>query len=282
MLHQVHWTPQKIAQRIKLIEPWVYRQRIPLPAFRYKTLSSPLETPPVGADVDDRAWEVIQPKSYWGTWMTDFILRARFQIPADWSADLPAALYLPLGEAGDFSHPETLAYIDGQPYAAADRHHQEILLPPPCRDGQPHHLALHGWTGLGGETNKDPDTRLYMRECAVVQIDPPTRELVAAARITLDVAAQLDDDDPVKARLYNALDETFKVLDTRDPLGSPAFYESVPAALAALKQGIESAGAPLDVDIIGIGHAHTLMSPGCGLLDRRCVNRGAPSAQSCV
>jgi alpha-mannosidase len=58
LLHQVRWTPQKIAQRIKLIEPWVYRQRQPLPPFRYKTLSSPLEDPPIGEDVDDSAWYV--------------------------------------------------------------------------------------------------------------------------------------------------------------------------------------------------------------------------------
>ncbi len=256
MLHKIRWTPQKIAQRIRLIEPWVYKRQQPLPPFRYRALADPLENPPVGVDVDDSNWEVINPNSYWGTWMTDFILRARFQVPADWGTAGPVALYLPLGEAGDFSHPETLAYIDGQPYASADRHHREILLSASCHDGQAHWLALHGWTGLGGSEAADPNTRLYMQECTVVQIDEPTRELVAKARIALDVAAQLDDNDPVKERLYNALDEAFRVLDTRDPLGTPAFYQSVPAALASLRQGIEVAGAPLDVDIIGVGHAH--------------------------
>ncbi|MBI5670325.1 MAG: alpha-mannosidase [Chloroflexi bacterium] len=256
MQHKVRWTPQKIVQRIRLIEPLVYRQRNPLPAFRYKTLADPLEAPPIGAEVDDSAWEVIPPKSYWGTWMTDFILRAPFQVPAEWGNGAPVALYLPLGESGDFSHPEALAYIDGKPYASADRHHHEILLPDSVQDGQPHRLALHGWTGLGGFETGDPDTKLYMRECAVVQLDMPTRQFVAAARVALDVANQLDDNDPVKGRLYNALDEAFKVLDTRDPLGTPSFYDCVPGALAALQQGIQAAGAPMDVDIIGVGHAH--------------------------
>jgi alpha-mannosidase len=227
-----------------------------LPPFRYKSLTSPLETPPIDAVVDDSAWEVIEPNTYWGTWMTDFIMHSQFQVPADWNADLPVALYLPLGDSGDFSHPEALAYIDGKPYASADRHHHEILLPPPCRDGQLHQLSLHGWTGLGGWAGSDPHTKLYMRECAVVEIDQSTRELLVAARMALDVAAQLDDNDPVKGRLYNALDEAFKVLDTRDPLGTPAFYESVPSALEALNCGIEGAGAPMNVDIIGVGHAH--------------------------
>jgi alpha-mannosidase len=166
------------------------------------------------------------------------------------------ALYLPLGESGDFSHPEALAYIDGQPYASADRHHHEILLPARCRDGQHHRLSLHGWTGLGGWSGGDPHTKLLMRECAVVEIDPTTREFLAAARMALDVAAQLEDNAPVKGRLYNALDQAFKVLDTRDPLGTSSFYDSVAAALATLKGCIDAAGTPMDVDIIGVGHAH--------------------------
>jgi alpha-mannosidase len=256
LLHLVRWTSQKIAQRISLIEPMVYRRRQVIPPFRYKPLSSPLETAPVGSDVDDSKWEVIKAKSYWGTWRTDFILRTLFHVPSDWELDLPVALYLPLGDSGDFSHPETLAYIDGEPFASADRHHREILLPERWRDAELHLLALHGWTGLGGYGNDDSDTKLYMQECAVVQIDEPTREFVAAARVALDVAIQLKDDDPVKGRLFNALDAAFKIVDTRDPLGTLAFYDSVPPALAALKEGIAVAGAPLDVNIIGVGHAH--------------------------
>ena len=254
MSHKVRWTTQKIAQRLKLIEPLEYRRRHPLPAFRYKTLSSPLEDPPVGANVNTDGWQTLPPNTYWGTWMTDFIMRSEFQVPAEWNG--PAALHLPLGDSGDFSHPEALAYIDGQPYASADRHHHEILLPEHWRDGKTHTLALHGWTGLGGWAGNDPHTKLYMRECAVVEIDQPTRAFIATARMALEVAAQLEENDPVKGRLYNALDAAFKVLDTRDPLGTRAFYDTVPAALDCLQQMIAQAGAPMDVDIVAIGHAH--------------------------
>jgi alpha-mannosidase len=256
VLHNTLWTPQKIAQRIQLIEPLVYRQRQTIPAFRYRTLSSPLVEPPVGIEVDDREWEMIEPKTYWGTWFTDFILRTQFTVPHEWGKSAPVALYLPLGEAGDFSHPEALAYIDGEPYASADRHHQEILLPTRWQDGQPHTLALHGWTGLGGWENGDLDTKLYMRECAVVQIDQPTRDFLGAAKMALSVAKQLDDNDPVKGRLYNALDAAFKVVDTRHPLGTEDFYHTVPKALETLRTGVKAAGAPMDVDVIGVGHAH--------------------------
>jgi alpha-mannosidase len=113
-----------------------------------------------------------------GSWMQNLVLRTMFSIPEGWDKTQPLALYLPLGEAGDFSHPEALAFIDGTPYAACDRHHQEILLKPEWVDDNLHLLALHGWTGLGGFAAHEPFTRLYMRQCALVQIHQPDARLL--------------------------------------------------------------------------------------------------------
>ncbi len=255
MYHDRQRTAQKIAQRLTLIAPLVYRRQQPLPPFRMKTLRSPAKEPLVAPDVDDSGWSVIEPQSYWGDWFTDFMLRTTFQVPDDWAPDAPVALFLPLGDAGDFSHPESLAYVDGKAYAAVDRHHQEILVAPEWRDGQPHSLALHGWTGLGGWEEPEAGTKLFMRTCAVVQVDQPTRDFVAAARVALETVAELDANDPVRDRLLNALDEAFKILDTRVPL-EDAFYASVGPALEALRAGVASAGEPLDVDVVAVGHAH--------------------------
>ena len=254
MLHAMRWTPLKIAQRLELIEPLVHRRAAPLETFRYKALANSKEEALIDADIDDSDWESIEPDTYWGTWRTNFMLRSSFTVPADWPKDAPVALYLPLGEAGDFSHPEALAYIDGQSYAACDRHHQEIQLPATWCDGKAHRLALHGWTGNGGELHTLPG-KLFMRPCLVVQIDQPTRDFIATARVALGIANELDDNEPAKGHLFNALDAAFKVLDTREPLGD-AFYASVPEAHAVLRAGIEQAGAPMDVDIVASGHAH--------------------------
>jgi len=255
MIHKVRWTADKIAQRIQLIESLVYRNRHTLAPFRYTVLSDPMEAPPVSADVDDGDWPVIEANTYWGKWMTDFALRTYFQVPADWDPDIPVALYLPLGEAGDFSHPEFLAYVDGTPYATCDRHHQEFLLPSEWQDGESHLLALHGWTGLGGWRFDAPETKLFMQTCAVVQIDQPTRDFIATARVALGMVKELDENDPAQGHLLNALDEAFKVLDTRQPFGEH-FYASVAQAHAALREGIAKAGPPLEVDIVATGHAH--------------------------
>ena len=255
MLHAVRWTQEKIAQRLALIEPLVYRRRQPLAPFGYLALAGPAAAPPLGPDIDDSGWQVIQPNTYWGGWVVDFVLRGRFQAPADWPSDAPIALFLPIGDGGEFSHPETLVYVDGAPYAACDRHHREILLPREWRDGREHRLELHGWTGRGGGGSAVPGTQLFMRECALVEIDQPTRDFIATARVGLGVAATLSDDVPARGHLLNALDAAFKLLDTREPFGD-GFYASVGPAHAALREGIAHAGPPLDIDIVATGHAH--------------------------
>ena len=257
MYHRQRWTLEKIRQRLGLIAPLAYIKTAPLPAFRYKELDSPLSSPPVAPNVDDSKWPEIGATDYWGFWMQDFILRTTFTVPEGWDTSQPIALYLPLGDAGDFSHPETLAYIDGAPYATADRHHQEILLKPEWANGQPHTLALHGWTGLGGYANGDSFTKLYMRQCQVAQIHQPTRDFITLARVACETAAKLDEGNPARHGILNALNEAFALLETRSVEIFPdTFYPSVEPAAAALRAGLAKAGPPLDVTIHASGHAH--------------------------
>ncbi len=255
MTHTIYWTPRKIAQRLELIEPLVYRRTSALAPFRYMTLEKPEDVPPVGTDVDDSQWEKLYPETYWAGWLTNFILRNDIQIPSDWDASMPVAIRFRLGVSDDFSHPEALTYIDGKPFAAADRHHYEILLPDSLRDGQSHLIALHGWTGLGGWTNKQPNTRLFANTSALVQIDQPTRDFIAVARVTLGMANQVAETQPQHARLLTLVDEAFKLLDIREPFGD-AFYASVPEATRYLRDGLKTIGEPMDVDIYATGHAH--------------------------
>jgi alpha-mannosidase len=256
MYHKQRWTPEKIKQRLDLISPLVYIKRKALPSFRYLELESPLTPPPIRMDVDDSQWQEIDANTYWGAWMQDFILRTTFTIPAFMDTSQPIALYLPLGDARDFSHPECLAYIDGKPYAACDRHHQEILLKSEWCDGKEHTLVLHGWTGLGGFANGEAFTKLFMKPCAIVQIHQPTRDFIALSRIALETANNLDDTNSAKHHLLNALNEAFIALDTRDPIGEEKFYASIEHATRIMKADVANAGAPLDVIIHATGHAH--------------------------
>lgn len=252
MDHKIRLTARKITRRLELIAPLVYRRKHPLAPFRYHVLHTPLDAPPVEPDFDDADWPVIAPGQHWGQRDTNFVMRGTFTIPEDWDRDTPVALYLPIGIANDFLHPEALIYVDGKAFAAVDRFHQEILLSYLWRDGKPHALALHGYTSIIHSQEGDD---LRMQSCMLVQIDQPTRDFISLARITLEVAQLLDEANPVKSHLMNALDAAFRHLDTREPFGD-AFYTSVSSAHSILDLAVAKAGVPYDVSIIATGHAH--------------------------
>ena len=259
MLHDIRWTSQKIQHRINLIDSFIYQQKAPIPPFRFRSLNSPsLDSHWVNPGFNDASWDIIQPYDFWGSPRTNFVLRTNFTVPPIWGQDYgenTIAIYLPIGIAGDFSHPEALVYIDGKPYAACDRHHQEVLLPEACCDGNEHTLALHGWTGIGGSTVGDMTQKLQMNPCEVVTIHQPTRDFIALSRVALGISAQLEERDPVKHHLLTSLDEAFKILDIRN-LPSDDFYTSLSEAQEVMQLSIRKSGPSLDVDISAIGHAH--------------------------
>ncbi len=255
MKHKIRWTLEKVTQRLELISPLVYTNREPLAPFLYRELASPEIDPPISPDIDDHHWDKIPFHSYWGKWRTDFVLRTRFSCPQDWDSSLPVALYLPLGDSGDFIHPEALAYIDGTALASCDRYHHEIVIPDNYRDGREHLLALHGWTGLGGWREPDSQTQLYLRPCFLVQIETKLRAFIATARIAIGIAGQLNDDHPTKSYLLSGLNEAFTTLETKAPL-EDEFYLSVPLAHKILQEAVKQAGMPINMDVTAVGHAH--------------------------
>lgn len=245
MSHTIRWTIEKITQRLALIEPLVYRRQVQLANFRYTT--------PDKAQTKNEI--EILPNSYWGKPFNEFTLRTTFQVPAEWANVEAIALYLPLGDAGNFSHPEALVYVDGQSFAACDRHHQEILIDPAWADGRTHELVLQGWTGLGDDWNTSLVTKTVMHPCALVEIDYYTREFIISARTALSTAKILDADDPVRVNLLTALENGFMCLDTSEPFNEN-FYSSVVTALLTLCSEISKSGRPLDVSLTATGHAH--------------------------
>ena len=241
MHHRTRWTAQRIRRRLEYLATLVYRQTQELPAFRYLELDGPETPPPL--EEDTSTWALVPPRSYWGKWRVNFILRCEFEMPA-WGE----ALVFPIGETGDFSHPEALVYVDGKPIAGTDKHHPEVRVD--LKPGN-HRLALHGWTGLGGNVKQDLNRRLYMSPCLVVQVDQPLREFLAAARCALGLGECLDEKNPAHGRVLNALEEAFQALDTREGVRP----ECAPA-LKALRDGLGLAGPSLDADLWATGHAH--------------------------
>ncbi|HEX4714586.1 MAG TPA: alpha-mannosidase, partial [Ktedonobacteraceae bacterium] len=96
---------------------------------------------------------------------------------------------------------------------------------------------------------------LLMQPNEVIQIDQLTRDFMTTVRVTLGAVHAMNEDVPARGKLLYALDRAFKLLETREPFGE-AFYASIPAAAAALRDGVAQAGAPLDVRVSATGHAH--------------------------
>lgn len=248
------FTAEKIATRLDLIEPYIFRRRQPLPHFRLRQLPAALVDAPICDDTTE--WEEIPHETYWGHADLNFVLKSHFSVPQDWHADR-LALHLPLGVLGDiFNHPEALVHIDTKPIGSADRYHHTIPLDADLLDGRRHVLSLHGWTGhVGWPSNPDSKAKLFMGQSALVERDPVLFSFHGLAKSTLETARVLGPEAPEYAGLIEALDQAFVTLDTRDPIGA-AFFDSVDAALSVLRSGIKNAGAPLDVQLHGIGHAH--------------------------
>ncbi len=254
MSHRLRLTAEKIAQRLRLITPYVARDRVPIELFVLETLPDAQAAPDTSLFACDAPGERLEWDSYWGEQDLHFALRSRFTIPIGWRN---AALHLPLGVAGDiFTHPEALLYIDGSAHASADRYHHTVELPIAMADGQPHDLLLHGWTGLTGWPPDPRDrSRLFLRECSVIDIDRELQGFITMAETALDLCNELQDEHPEKHAVLSALDAAFLTLDTRDPMQG-AFRASVAPATEKLMQGLEQAGPPLDITLHGIGHAH--------------------------
>ncbi|MDJ0638805.1 MAG: glycoside hydrolase family 38 C-terminal domain-containing protein [Paracoccaceae bacterium] len=251
--HTRRLTREKIGSRLNLIEPMVFRRSSPLETLRLLPLEGVTLDAPICADPS--GWEAVHPGSYWGRPDLNFVMKSAFSVPVGWNAER-IALHLPLGVLGDiFNHPEALAYVDEVPIGSADRYHHTLRLNPGLADGRRHVLSLHGWTGHAGWP-PDPKSlaKLHMGHCKLVEIEPQTQAFFDLASVAFDSLSVIRD-ECVAVAILLALDEAFRILDTRDPMGD-GFYESVPDTLAVLQDGLDQAGPPLDVTLHGIGHAH--------------------------
>ncbi len=248
------FTSEKIASRLTLIAPHIFRRKAPLPAFRIMPLPAASIDAPICAD--PAGWDEIPHYTYWGGADLNFVMKSQFAVPEGWDANR-LALYMPLGVMGDiFNHPEALVHIDRVPIGSADRYHHTIPLDPSVADGRSHVISLQGWTGLAGwPPDPNSKSKLFMGESVLVEVNTELRDFHARATAVLDAASRLDPEGEIHQGLIRALDLAFKALDTRAPL-EDGLHETVAQAQQVLEAEVRAAGEPREVTLHGIGHAH--------------------------
>jgi len=194
-------------------------------------------------------WRPCPPGAHWGRrdiWVT---FRAKAHAPDGW-AGKPVVALLRLADYSDLSGPEGLVYLDGQPYQGLDRHHTEVLLTESAAPAQRWDIEIEGYTSARLE-------RDYRVERTLLAVPDETAiALYYDAKVALEVAQTLAEEDYDRTQILRALDEALQTVDWRGPLGEE-FRTSLARAHAYLQSelyGKLSAGN--QPRLVGAGHAH--------------------------
>ncbi len=238
---------ERLPQRIDEVAQHVFRGRVP--QSEWHVLPGPAATRALPA-ADDRRWRTIRVGEWWGqdddtpwAWF-----RRQVTVPADW-VGRRVAVTVRLGESHRPRYPEALAYVDGVARQGIDRNHDLIYLTESARGGEEFDVALEAWRG-----QNHSEERLAAAE--LVWCDAGTWALVNDARVALEVARSLPEDDYARVYLVNALEEAVRAIDFGEPLGD-AFYASVECARQMLAERVAACPAPPRHERVrAIGHAH--------------------------
>ncbi len=242
--HDIRFTADKVASRLKLVHECIYPQRLPLTVYVGRgDVSDP-------AQVDD--WTIIRPGDVWGGQNEERWFRCEVTIPQEW-AGRRVGVYFALGHPSWRAQPEALVYLDGQFYQGIDGNHHEILLTERAAGGETIPITLHAWCTMFDEDV----TALYQQIfwiADLVQIDRPTRHFYHSAEVALETARLIDSDRHEHHLILNALEEAFIALDLREPR-SCEFYNSIAKAQTVLDKQLAK-GNPLPATVLATGHAH--------------------------
>jgi len=201
------------------------------------------------AEAKPRGWQSCPPGTHWGRRDIWVSFRATAQAPEEW-AGKPVVALLRLADYGDLSGPEGLVYLNGQPYQGLDRGHTEVRLTDSAEPGQRWEIEIEGYTS----SRLERDYRVERTLLAVP--DETAIALYYNAKVALEVAQTLAEEDYDRTQILRALDEGLQLVDWRGPLGQE-FRESLARANAYLESelyGKLSAGN--QPRLLGVGHAH--------------------------
>lgn len=159
--------------------------------------------------------------------------------------------------AGNNSGFEAMCYLNEKPYQGVDVNHPEVFFPDEfC--GKTLRLTFRLWSGLeGGGVPKSQEHRISRADLAY--LDEKTDDFYYLGMLVLETVNDLDNTDPVKYNLRNALDEACLVIDWSYP-GSDKFYESVHRADELLNEKIDAMDKNSLVKVKCVGHTHIDMA----------------------
>ncbi|SDC67784.1 alpha-mannosidase [Paenibacillus sp. UNCCL117] len=246
----MHWTVEKLEDRIRMLEPYRYRDAIPLACGWQEDAEGE-----VGAYPPDLSRAAAAERGARWTGRDRYIwLKAQAEVPAHWQSRRAIGVFdFGLTGGGGNSGFESLLFIDGQPYQGVDTNHREVMLPDDAA-GRTLPLVFRLWSGLGGY-DSGAVLEHTLRRADLCWLDEAADDLYYTGRAMLDTVKLLGDGRAERHELLAALDEAFLLLDWSRP-GSEAFYASVVRAQQVLQERLTCLPKQHAVTVQCIGHTH--------------------------
>ncbi len=201
----VFFTEEKLKMQLDMLEP--YRLRDARQAKNMTSTPCPADTvnpqPPVEAN-----WEPVTLGQQWSGRDSYLWLRCELELPKQWQGRQIVGKF-DFGKTGscNCSGFEALLYVDGKIYQGVDTHHSEVFFPRQWA-GRTVRAEFRIWSGLEGGGLPQPQNHVF-RTALSAWLDEPTDHLYCLGSMILQAAATMDANHPLRARLLDALSQSF-------------------------------------------------------------------------
>ena len=249
-------TERKLDRRITEIREYSYRDVKNLEEFAVCEDTQGVVNPVV--PVDFSGWDTIHTGDCWSGRDRYLWMHKEITIPEEWKGRRVVGVF-DFGNtgAGNNSGFEAMCYINEKPYQGVDVNHKEVFFPEELY-GTTFSLTFRLWSGLeGGGVPREQEHRINRADLAC--LDEQVDDFYYLGMLTLDTVQNLEDGNPIKYDLRNALDEACLLIDWSYP-GSDAFYESVHKADTLLNEKIDAMDKQSLVKVKCVGHTHIDMA----------------------
>lgn len=249
-------TDKKLDRRISEMKQYRYRNIIPLQEFAVCEDEQGIVNPKVPKETQQ--WDVMKTKDRWAGRDRYLWLVKEVRIPGDWKGRRAVGIF-DFGKTGGGNNSgfESMCYINGKPYQGVDANHMEVFFPEELY-GCTFQLAFRLWSGLeGGGEPKVQEHRIERADLAC--LDEKADDFYYLASLVLETVEQLEDGNPLKYDLRNALDAACHCIDWSYP-GSGVFYDTLYQADEILNEKIDAMDKKSPVNVHCVGHTHIDMA----------------------
>ena len=145
--------------------------------------------------------------------------------------------------------PQAIVLLDGRPIGGLDAAHHVFRLADGPRAGQVFELSVLAWTGMQAEPGPCQPFEL-------AQLDSAGEAFATEFDTVVQTAAALDREDYRRYGLIDAATKSASLIDLSRPVGD-GFFDSLPQAHAALREGLAKMDLPKDRPVVSVaGHGH--------------------------